>query len=117
MDASMALEIKTREMRPGVAAVEVAGRVMMGPDSEKIVAAVDQLLNKGYRTVIFDLSGISSIDSTGIGRFISSFNRIQAAGGEMRMANAGGHVFESFHVSLLDTVFPFYESVEAASKG
>src|SRR5512135_3446466 len=108
----MALEIKTREIEPGIAAVEVAGRVMMGPESEKIVETVDGLLNQGRRTIIFDLSGITSIDSTGIGRFISSFNRILAAGGEMRMAGAEGHVFEAFHVSLLDTVFPFYESVD-----
>ncbi len=112
----MALEIKTREIEPGIAAVEVAGRVMMGPESEKIVETVDGLLNQGRRTIIFDLSGITSIDSTGIGRFISSFNRILAAGGEMRMAGAEGHVFEAFHVSLLDTVFPFYESVDAAAK-
>jgi anti-anti-sigma factor len=114
--ASMALEIKSREIRPGVAAVEVSGRVMMGPESEKIVDAVDGLIKKGCRTIIFDLSGITAIDSTGIGRFISSFNRVQAAGGEMRMAGAGGHVFEAFHVSLLDTVFPFYDNVEAAAK-
>jgi anti-sigma B factor antagonist len=112
----MALEIKSNEIGPGVAAVEIAGRVMMGPESEKIVEAVEDLLKKGARTIIFDLAGITAIDSTGIGRFISSFNRIQAAGGEMRMAGAEGHVFEAFHVSLLDTVFPFYESVATAAK-
>lgn len=112
----MALEITSKEISPRAAAIEVAGRVMMGPESEKIVTAVDELLNKGYRTIVFELSGIAAIDSTGIGRFISSFNRIQAAGGEMRMAGAGGHVFEAFHVSLLDTVFPFYENLETAVK-
>jgi len=37
-----------------------------------------------------------------------------AAGCEMRMAGAAGHVFEAFHISLLDTVFSFHESVDAA---
>jgi hypothetical protein len=37
-----------------------------------------------------------------------------AVGGEMRMAGAGGHVFQSFHVSLLDKVFRFYPTVDAA---
>jgi hypothetical protein len=32
----------------------------------------------------------------------------------MRMAGATGHVFHTFHVSLLDQVFPFYPTVEAA---
>jgi hypothetical protein len=37
-----------------------------------------------------------------------------AVGGEMRMAGAHGHVFQSFRVSLLDKVFRFYPNVEAA---
>jgi len=43
-------------------------------------------LAEGARKIIFDLSGVTVIDSTGIGRFIASFNKIMAAGGEMRMA-------------------------------
>jgi hypothetical protein len=32
------------------------------------------------------------------------------------MAAAAGQVLEAFHVSLLDTVFSFYDSVDAALK-
>jgi hypothetical protein len=35
-----------------------------------------------------------------------------AAGGEMRMAGATGHVLQSFRISLLDKVFSFYPSLE-----
>ncbi len=112
----MAIEIKHQAMAPGKELITLAGRVMMGPASEEIVTLVEELLRQGKKTVIFDLSGVTSIDSTGIGRFISSFNKIMAEGGEMRMAGATGHVFEAFHVSLLDTVFPFYPNVEEASK-
>lgn len=110
------MEISHKDVAPGVAVVALAGRVMMGPQSEQIVTLVEELLRQGKKTVIFDLSGVTSIDSTGIGRFISSFNKIAAAGGEMRMAGATGHLFDAFHVSLLDTVFPFYGSVEEASQ-
>ncbi|MBZ5583005.1 MAG: STAS domain-containing protein [Acidobacteriia bacterium] len=112
----MLMEISHKDVAPGVAVVALAGRVMMGPQSEQIVTLVEELLRQGKKTVIFDLSGVTSIDSTGIGRFISSFNKIAAAGGEMRMAGATGHLFDAFHVSLLDTVFPFYGSVEEASQ-
>ncbi len=97
--------------------VTLAGKIMMGPESERIVTHVDELLRQGKRTIIFDLAGVSHIDSTGIGRFISSYNKIMAAGGEMCMAGATGHLFDTFHVSLLDTVFRFYPSVEEACKG
>ncbi len=109
------MEIQTNEIDASTAAVTVAGKVMMGTNSELIEGAVDQLLREGKRTIIFDLSGITTLDSTGIGRFISSFNKIMAAGGQMKMAAASGHIFQTFHVSMLDTVFPFYPSVEEAA--
>jgi anti-anti-sigma factor len=110
------MEISHKEVAPGVVVIAIAGRVMMGPSSEPIPRLVEDLLRQGTRTIVFDLAGVTSIDSTGIGRFISSFNKILAAGGEMRMAGATGHVHEAFHISLLDTVFSFYDSVDAALK-
>ncbi len=110
------MEITQNEIGSNRVVVTLAGKIMMGPDSERIVTRVDELLRQGKRTIIFDLSGVSHIDSTGIGRFISSYNKIMAAGGEMCMAGATGHLFDTFHVSLLDTVFRFYPSVEEACK-
>ena len=109
------MEIQHNEIDPGTVAVTVAGKVMMGAESEKIESLVDQLLLQGKRTIIFDIGGVTTLDSTGIGRFISSFNKIAAVGGRMKMAAATGHVFQTFHVSMLDTVFPFYPSVEEAA--
>jgi len=109
------MEIQTNEIDPSTVAVTVAGKVMMGTNSEQIENLVDQLLREGKRTIIFDLSGVTTLDSTGIGRFISSFNKIMAAGGQMKMAAATGHIFQTFHVSMLDTVFPFYPTVEEAA--
>jgi anti-anti-sigma factor len=57
---------------------------------------------------------VTVIDSTGIGRFISSYNKIMAVGGDMRMAGAAGHVMQSFRVSLLDKVFSFYPTLQQA---
>jgi anti-sigma B factor antagonist len=104
------------DVAPGVVAVAVSGRVILGPLSEQIVTLIDELLRQGKRTIIFDLTGVTGLDSTGIGRFISSYNKIAAAGGKMRMAGATGHVFDVFHISQLDTVFPFYATVGEAAK-
>jgi len=108
------LEISHKESDNGTAVISLTGKVMMGADSEPIVLLVDKFLAEGKRLIVFDLSGVTRMDSTGVGRFIYSFNRITAAGGEMRMAGATGHIFDIFHVSLLDTVIPFFPSVEEA---
>ena len=113
----MPLEISHKEVAPGTMVVTLAGKLMLGADGENIPSLVEEFLRQGKRTIVFDLSGVTVIDSTGIGRFIASFNKIAAAGGEMRMAGATGHLFQSFHVSLLDQVFPFFPSVEEAQRG
>ena len=111
------LEISHSEAPPGAAVITLTGKVMMGADSEPIVNLVDQFLAGGKRRIVFDISGVTRMDSTGVGRFIYSFNRITSMGGEMRMAGATGHIFDIFHVSLLDKVIPFFPSVEEALAG
>jgi anti-anti-sigma factor len=108
------IEISHSEVPPSTVVIKLAGKLMLGPEGDQIVTLVENLIVRGKRLFIFDLAAVDAIDSTGIGRFISSFNKIMAVGGEMRMAGAGGHVFQSFHVSLLDKVFRFYPTVDAA---
>jgi anti-sigma B factor antagonist len=108
------MEISYREVDLTTVVVTVAGRVMLGPESEQITDLVSDLLQKGKRKIIFDISGIVAIDSTGIGRFIASYNKIAAAKGEMRLAGARTYLFQVFHVSALDKIFRFYPTVEEA---
>lgn len=108
------VEIAHREVAAGTVVITLAGKLMLGPEGDQIVTLVESQLAAGTRKFVFDLSGVTVIDSTGIGRFISSFNKIMAAGGNMRMAGASGHVMQSFRVSLLDKVFSFYPTLQQA---
>jgi anti-sigma B factor antagonist len=110
------MEIQHQPAGPGTAIVTVSGKLMLGPGTERITVLVDQLLREGIRTVVFDLGGVTTLDSTGVGQFIAAFNQIAAAGGQMRMAGATGQILHTFHVSKLDLVFPFFPSAEEALK-
>lgn len=108
------LEIDHKELEPGVDLVTIAGRVMLGTESQKIEALVRELLARGRRKIVFDLAGVTHIDSTGIGRFIASLNAVMAARGAMCIVGAQGQVREGFRVTRLDTIFKFCETVDAA---
>ncbi len=110
------MQISHNEIAPDMVVVTIAGNVMMGPESEQITTLVSDLLGEGKRTIIFNLADVARIDSTGIGRFISSYNQVAAAGGEMLIAGAPRFVFRAFHVCRLDTVFRFYSTVDEACK-
>ena len=110
------MEIQHQQPSPQTAVVTLSGKLMLGAGTERISALVNQLLAQGTRNVVFDLSAVTVLDSTGVGQFIASFNQIVNAGGEMRMAGATGHILQTFRVSRLDKMFPFYPSAEEAAK-
>src|SRR3989442_690303 len=59
------MEIHHNEIAPGTVAVTVAGKVMMGAESEKIENLVEQLLREGKRIIIFDIGGVTTTGTTG----------------------------------------------------
>lgn len=84
---------------------------MLGADSEQLDELVADLLRDGVGDFVFDLAGLTHIDSTGIGRFIAAFNKIMLVdGGRMRMVGAQGTVRSAFRVTKLDTVFEFVDA-------
>jgi anti-anti-sigma factor len=107
-------QITHREVQPGVAVIAPAGRVMLGAGTAVIEELVTGLLSKGDRRIIVDLSGVTHIDSTGIGTFIATLGKVMQAGGTLAMAGASGVVREGFRVTRLDSVFRFYADVETA---
>ncbi len=107
------LELEHNEIDPGVEIISVSGRVMLGPESQQIESLVTELLAQGRKVIIFDISGVTHIDSTGIGRFIAALNQVMKARRSMFMAGATGQVRESFRVTRLDTIFQFRDSVES----
>jgi anti-sigma B factor antagonist len=112
----MVLQIEQREAEGKVIVVSLAGKILLGPESQQLEGLVSGLLAEGYRKFIFDLAEVTHIDSTGIGRFIFGFNKVMQAGGKMLMAGATGQVRDGFRVTRLDTVFKFYPDVETAQK-
>jgi anti-sigma B factor antagonist len=110
------MEIRHEQAGPETAIVILSGKLMLGSGTEQIVALVNELLAHGTRNVVFDLASVTALDSTGVGQFIASFNKIVSAGGEMRMAGATGHILQTFRVSRLDRMFPFFPSAEEAAK-
>jgi len=109
------LEIDYAKREDGNLVIRVAGRIMLGDESARIETLTAEVLAAGHRKLIFDVTGVTHIDSTGIGRFIASFNQVMQAGGSLMMAGAEGVVREGFRVTRLDTVFRFAPDVETAA--
>jgi len=114
----MSVLIEHREITPGTRVITLSGKLLLGSESvAEMERLVPQLVAAGARNLVFDLSGLTRIDSTGIGRFIDTYGVLRKSGGELRLAGATGAVWEQFRLTRLNSVFSFYPTVEAACQG
>lgn len=113
----MPLGVERQDVQGATSVITLRGKLMLGEEAAQLETLVPKLLQDGQKNLIFDLSGVTHIDSTGIGRFIDVYARLGQIGGQLRMAGATGAVRDSFRVTRLDTIFKFYPTVEAAREG
>jgi anti-sigma B factor antagonist len=66
------LEIQTKQLQPDIVVLEITGRITIGRDSQHLEWAVDSLVREQRKKIIFDLTGVTHIDSTGIGIIMMS---------------------------------------------
>ena len=71
-------------------------------------------LDAGYRFLVFDLTDLQYVDSSGIGTLIQISNWMKKRGGLMVLVNTQGSVEKIFQISKLDEFFVFKESVSDA---
>jgi anti-sigma B factor antagonist len=108
------LEIQTKNVDPDIVVLEITGRITMGRDSKQLEWSTDNLVRDNKKKIVFDLSGVSHLDSTGIGIIVLSAGHIQQAGGKLRVC-AQGHVEGVLKVTNVDKVVDLYPSLAAAT--
>jgi anti-anti-sigma factor len=84
----MILNLERRKVEPDIAVIEMTGRVTMGSDSQKIEWGLAELLKENQEKVIFDVSGVTYLDSSGI--LVMCDAKLKKAGGALRIAGARG---------------------------
>mgnify|MGYP001576507182 CR=1 FL=1 len=113
----MILQIETKRVPPDGAIVQFGGKITLGRESQRIEQVVDELLKEGVRKFIFDIAGVTYIDSSGLGMITLCSGKVVAAGGVLRVAAATGLAAKLFKMTRIDTVIPFFDTVEAAGAG
>jgi anti-sigma B factor antagonist len=113
----MALTVETRKCEPGIHVIELAGRITLGQEKGQIEAAVLKALKEGAKKLVFDLSQVAYIDSTGIGIIAYCFGKISQQGATAAVAGADGLVKEVFKLTRLDNVIPFFPDIVSACDG
>jgi anti-sigma B factor antagonist len=109
----MITESKTRVVEPDITVVEISGRLSLGNALLAVESSINRLIEQGSRKLAVDVSGLNSIDSSGVGVLVSCSGQMERSGGQLRIAGAQGAVaktFEMVHMSRIAVLDPDVES-------
>ncbi len=109
------VEIKKKEIKPGIVVLEMSGRILMGPDCQRIEQELEQLLRQNQTRVIFDVAEVSTIDSAGVGKIVRCYSQLKKAGGVLRMAGVKGMLEGAFRITQVNKVIGMYPTTQEAA--
>jgi anti-sigma B factor antagonist len=112
----MILNIERKNVEPDVALLEMSGRISMGNESQKIDWGLTELIKEDFKKVVFDLSQVIYLDSSGIGILLMCYAKLKKAGGSLHISGAHGIVEETLrHAGFSRIVALYPTSAEAVS--
>jgi len=103
-------------MDADIVVLDVTGRIVMGRECKELEWATETFVRENKKKVVFDLSGVTHIDSTGIGIIVMCAGKLKQAGGKLRVC-AQGHVEEVLKLTSVDKVVDLHANIAAAAAG
>jgi anti-sigma B factor antagonist len=104
-------ELNINERQAGdVTVLDMSGKITIGEGSVALRAAIRRLLEEGKKRILLNLSGVSYVDSSGIGELVSSYTAINKEGGQLKLLNLTQKIQDLLTITKLLTVFDVYEN-------
>ena len=109
---AMDLKIETR-VTDGVTIVSCHGRIMFGEEATELRDTLKRLLSS-TRQIVINLSGVTYIDSGGLGTLVGVYSSARSGGADVKLTGLGQRLRDVLQVTKLVTVFEVYDSEQQA---
>ncbi len=110
------MKIVKKELKPGVIALELTGPLQMGVECKQLELAFDEILREKHMRVVFDLSGLTKLDSNGLGKIVNCFSRLKAVGGSLRLTGSTDMIDGLLKITHADRFLKTYPTPLAAAE-
>ena len=102
--ALMLLDIEQRRIEPDITIVELAGRLALGRESQRIETLVEELARSGERKVVLDMGRIDYIDSAGVGLVALAAGKLRENGGRVIVVAPEGRVLHLLQMTQMTAI-------------
>ena len=99
--------------RGDVSILVLSGQLASGEDKQ-FREAVDTLLAAGRTKILLDFTGVSFMDSAGIGELVSSYRTVQRFGGALKILKPSKKIEGALTLTRLLPIFEIYEDADSA---
>lgn len=101
--------------RDGRVVVAVAGEIDAHTAPE-VRAALDEALaaSAGETRIVADLTGVTFMDSTGLGVFVTTLKHVREKEGSLDVVVTSPRVLKVFTITGLDVLIPVHETLDGA---
>jgi anti-sigma B factor antagonist len=93
-----------------VTVVDLSGKLASSDESGRLKEKVTSVFFQGRKQVLINLSGLSYMDSSGLGELVSCLATAKRSGGVIKLANMGKRVQDLLIMTKLLAVFDVYDS-------
>jgi anti-sigma B factor antagonist len=100
----------------GVEIIKLEGKITIGSGDQQLREVISTAIANGHTNILLDLSGVTTIDSSGIGELVGSYTTVTNRGGKLKLLHLPAKLNELLHVTQLITVFEVYENEQDALK-
>ena len=104
----------TSTLTDGILYLTLAGDLLGSPDTQPLLASVNEHLGKAVIQCAVDLSGIRYINSSGIGVLVSLLTKFRSRGGELVLINLAEQPRKMLTLTKLTTIFTLATSTADA---
>jgi anti-sigma B factor antagonist len=104
-----------------VTVLDLNGRLSLGealafgPGSGLVLSeTIRELTKKGQKKILFNLAGVTYVDSSGVGQLVGALTTARNQGGDIKLLKPSIHVLDLLKTTKLDRVFDIQDDEAAA---
>ena len=97
-----------------VTVLQLTGRLVLETAESPLRPAIDALMQKGRNKIVLNISGVTYVDSMGLGLLVAKFVSLRNRGGDLRFVHVTPRSMRLMAITNLSSVFEVFSSEEAA---
>ena len=97
-----------------VVIVDLKGKLTAGLGDQILRDTIDELLAESWRKILLNLSGVSFVDSAGVGELVAGLRTAKRFGATLKVLNRSQRVQSTLYIARLLPIFEIYQDEREA---